>query len=137
MIGRSGDRKLRRGWKVAGGAADQRSLLVSRVEKPEAVLKSLAIPDFSLKTQWVFAEGQLKFHLDQLADLDACRYGGADTAFTQVFCPAMHYIFSPDDQPDIQKKSREGPGSAPNWLFFSTGHDVQPPYHKRGARGRY
>ena len=123
------------GGQVTSGAADQRSLPLGGMQKPEAILKSLPVPDLRFEAQRLMIERELKLHLGDLSNFDAAGNGGAHAAFAQVFRAAKQYLFTANDNADIEKKSREGSWCAPWLLFFCTGHNVESHYHKRKSSG--
>ena len=74
-----------RGGQITSGAADQRSLPLGGMQKPEAILKSLPVPDLRFEAQRLMIERELKLHLGDLSNFDAAGNGGAHAAFAQVF----------------------------------------------------
>ena len=92
---------LGRQAKIVGGAADQFLLLIRGMKKFEAILKALAIPDFSFQLEWfrMMVQMQLKFH--NFANRNFTRNGGAETAFSDVLGPSVLRFFCPYDQAQI------------------------------------
>jgi len=74
--------------------ADQFSLLSGGIEEPEAILKAPAISDFGLEFQWLCHFRQLEFQLNNFANLHFTWNRSAQSAFSNIFGPAMLRIFA-------------------------------------------
>jgi hypothetical protein len=87
--------------KIVRGAANQLFLLVSGMKEFEAILKALAIPDFSFQLEWfrIMVQVQLKFY--NFANRNFTRNGGAEAAFSNVLGPTVLRFFCSYDQAQI------------------------------------
>lgn len=88
LLSISVDRSLLNG-QIADGRADEFKLFFRGLKELEAVLKTLAISDFSTDQQRLGRLGHLKLDLDQFAQADVSGYGRAHAAFTKVLGASM------------------------------------------------
>ena len=125
---------LRSQVEVVRGPADRFFLLAGGVEKPEAVLKAMTVPHFSLELQRFRNIGQVQLQFHCFAHVNIARNRGAQAAFSNVFASAMQQGFvCPDDQPLVQKIARMRSRLRPRvWFVFS--HDLKS-YHNVSTTG--
>src|SRR5215472_2723239 len=93
-------------WRQAvNSSAYDQKLLLGRSNELEAVLKSLAISNFSANCQWFSRFRRQEFEFDKFAERDLAGHGRAQAAFAQILGTSMESFLCLDDQPEIQKES--------------------------------
>ena len=115
---------LGRRRKTLCSVANQLSLAISRMEKPEAVLKPLGISNLGFQAQCLSCFRQLEFQFNNLAIFKRAWYGGAKAAFTNIFGAAVQNFFGSNHEPDIEQKPRECSRGFPGIVHGRTGHKL-------------
>lgn len=105
------------------GLANQLQLVLFGIEKFKSVLKTFAIPYFSLQLQRLCAFRHLKFQFNYVAQPDIACDGGSQASLRDILGAAMITLFCTRDDAYIQQKSSVGSRCGPCW-FVLNGHGL-------------